>query len=213
MVNARQRGNPVLKHIRRVPWEFGETVADYEMGRTTCALFLSLKYHSLHPEYVHERLKQLGRAYDLRVLLVLCDVTEPSHALKELARVCVLADCTLIAAFTVEEAARYLEIYKTYENKPPDLIMERPPEASDLYARAVDCLTTVKSVNKTDAGTLLMRFGTISRIVNANEDDLCLCTGFGPQKAKRLCQTCREPFLLSLRKERQQQDHLDAANS
>ena len=24
-----------------------------------------------------------------------------------------------------EEAARYLETYKTYENKPPDMIMER----------------------------------------------------------------------------------------
>ena len=65
-----KRGNPVLKHIRSVPWEFGDIVADYEMGTVMCALFLSLRYHNLNPNYIHERLKLLGRSYDLRVLLV-----------------------------------------------------------------------------------------------------------------------------------------------
>ncbi len=35
-----QRGNPVLKFVRNVPWEFGDIVADYELGQTACALFL-----------------------------------------------------------------------------------------------------------------------------------------------------------------------------
>lgn len=35
-----QRGNPILKFVRSVPWEFGEVVPDYVLGRTTCALFL-----------------------------------------------------------------------------------------------------------------------------------------------------------------------------
>ena len=65
-----QRGNPVLKNIRSVPWEFGDIVADYEMGTVMCALFLSLRYHNLNPNYIHERLKLLGYSYDLRVLLV-----------------------------------------------------------------------------------------------------------------------------------------------
>ena len=65
-----QRGNPVLKNIRSVPWEFGDIVADYEMGTVMCALFLSLRYHNLNPNYIHERLKLLGHSYDLRVLLV-----------------------------------------------------------------------------------------------------------------------------------------------
>ena len=60
----------MLKNIRSVPWEFGDIVADYEMGTVMCALFLSLRYHNLNPNYIHERLKLLGQSYDLRVLLV-----------------------------------------------------------------------------------------------------------------------------------------------
>lgn len=66
-----QRGNPLLKSISNVPWEYDETIVpDYVMGRTTCALFLSLRYHTLKPDYIAERLKLLGKLYDLRVLLV-----------------------------------------------------------------------------------------------------------------------------------------------
>ncbi len=36
-------------------------------------LFCSVRYHSLHPNYVHDRLKSLGKQYQLRVLLVLVD--------------------------------------------------------------------------------------------------------------------------------------------
>lgn len=35
-----QRGNPILKFVRSVPWEFGDIVPDYVLGQTTCALFL-----------------------------------------------------------------------------------------------------------------------------------------------------------------------------
>lgn len=34
----------------------------------------SLKYHNLNPEYIHDRLKSLGKSYELVVLLVLVDV-------------------------------------------------------------------------------------------------------------------------------------------
>lgn len=70
LVNPKQRGNPLLKSVTNVPWEFDDIVPDYQMGATTCALFLSLKYHNLNPDYIHDRLKKLGKSYQLRVLLV-----------------------------------------------------------------------------------------------------------------------------------------------
>jgi len=71
IVSAKQRGNPVLKHIRNVPWEYdSDIVPDYILGVTTCALFLSIRYHNLHPDYIHDRLKELKGAFDLRILLV-----------------------------------------------------------------------------------------------------------------------------------------------
>ncbi|XP_043940272.1 DNA excision repair protein ERCC-1 [Protopterus annectens] len=195
IVSPRQRGNPVLKFIRNVPWEFGEIIPDYLMGQSTCALFLSLRYHNLNPNYIHDRLKQLGQSYALKVLLVQVDVKDPHHALKELAKICILADCTLILAWSPEEAGRYLETYKSYENKPADALKERME--SDFVSQMTDCLTTVKSVNKTDSATLLSTFGSLANIINASREDLSLCPGLGPQKARRLYDVLHEPFLKS----------------
>lgn len=71
LVSPKQKGNPLLKAISNVPWEYEDMVPDYQMGKTTCALFLSLRYHNLNPDYIHERLKLLGKMYELRILLVL----------------------------------------------------------------------------------------------------------------------------------------------
>lgn len=80
--------------MRNVGKEFGDIVADYQVGRTTGVLFLrsvmrvnklgkykqplSLRYHRLHPEYIHQRIERLGHAYTLRVLLLMCDVVSCS---------------------------------------------------------------------------------------------------------------------------------------
>uniref|UniRef100_A0A8C0GLQ6 ERCC excision repair 1, endonuclease non-catalytic subunit n=1 Tax=Chelonoidis abingdonii TaxID=106734 RepID=A0A8C0GLQ6_CHEAB len=157
IVSARQRGNPILKFVRNVPWEFGEIVPDYVLGQSTCALFLSLRYHNLNPNYIHARLQLLGKTYAVQVLLVQVDVKDPHQALKELAKMCILADCTLILAWSPEEAGRYLETYKAYEQKPADLLKEKVDQ--DFLSIVTDCLTSVKSVNKTDALSLLSTFG------------------------------------------------------
>ncbi|MBN3320026.1 ERCC1 protein, partial [Atractosteus spatula] len=183
VVSPRQRGNPVLKFVRNVPWEFGDVVPDYVLGQTSCALFLSLRYHNLNPNYIHDRLKQLGQSYTLRVLLVQVDVKDPHHALKDLARICILADCTLILAWSPEEAGRYLETYKSYEKKPADLLKEHVEQ--DFLSKVTDCLTTVKSVNRTDVLTLLSTFSSLDGIMKASKEDLTVCPGLGPQKVRQ----------------------------
>uniref|UniRef100_A0A8C4EX97 DNA excision repair protein ERCC-1 n=1 Tax=Dicentrarchus labrax TaxID=13489 RepID=A0A8C4EX97_DICLA len=193
IVSPRQRGNPILKFVRSVPWEFGEVVPDYVLGQTTCALFLSLRYHNLNPNYIHDRLKLLGQTFTLRVLLVQVDVKDPHHALKELARICIMADCTLILAWSPEEAGRYLETYKSYEKKPADVLKEQVEK--DYLSKVTDCLTTVKSINKTDAITLLSTFSSVEGIISASKEDLVLCPGLGPQKARRLYDVLHKPFL------------------
>ncbi|KAF5300148.1 hypothetical protein FQR65_LT09239 [Abscondita terminalis] len=190
--NPRDRGNPILKSVRNVPWEFDNIVPDYEMGRTSCALFLSLRYHNLHPDYIHERLKALGKMYDLRVLLVQVDVKDPHHLLKNLTRICILADMTLILAWSPEEAGKILETYKIYENKPADDIMTK--SESSLYLQLVQLLSSVKPINKTDAMTLLGRFKTLKGIVEATEQQLSECPGFGATKARKLHAVLHESF-------------------
>ena len=120
LVSRRQQGNPVLRSIRNVPWQFAaETAsADYVLSDSTCApllclrlalrpalvlgqsatprslghaslprpfslglvlshspsrwaphrcaLFLSLRYHLLHPDYIARRLRELTNGFSLR---------------------------------------------------------------------------------------------------------------------------------------------------
>ena len=51
-----------------------QLTSDYVLGATTCALFLSLRYHRLHPEYIYNRIQKLGKEYNLRILLVMVDI-------------------------------------------------------------------------------------------------------------------------------------------
>ncbi|XP_065577821.1 DNA excision repair protein ERCC-1-like [Artemia franciscana] len=192
IVSSRQRGNPVLRSIRSVPWEYGDIVPDYLLGQTTCALYLSLRYHELKPTYIHERLKQLGKQFQLRVLLIQIDVKDPYPSLKELTKICLLTDLTLMPAWSFEEAGQILETYKSYEFKPPDMIMEKLD--SDPYSKMIDALTSIKSVNKTDATNLLSNFGSFVNIVSASEEDLGLCPGVGPLKASRIYRFLNESF-------------------
>lgn len=43
IVSKRQQGNPMLKHIRNVRWQFGDIAPDYQLGQSAAALFLSLR--------------------------------------------------------------------------------------------------------------------------------------------------------------------------
>ncbi|XP_017729766.1 PREDICTED: DNA excision repair protein ERCC-1 [Rhinopithecus bieti] len=188
IVSPRQRGNPVLKFVRNVPWEFGDVIPDYVLGQSTCALFLSLRYHNLHPDYIHGRLQSLGKNFALRVLLIQVDVMEsPLSPRLECSR------CPVSCYPSPEEAGRYLETYKAYEQKPADLLMEKLEQ--DFVSRVTECLTTVKSVNKTDSQTLLATFGSLEQLIAASREDLALCPGLGPQKARRLFDVLHEPFL------------------
>jgi len=59
--------------------------------------------------------------------------------------------------YRAQEVGRYLETYKQFERKPPDLIKER---VDDSYmAHLTSALTSVKGVNKTDVTTLVSNFG------------------------------------------------------
>lgn len=193
IVNPRQKGNPVLKHVRNVPWEMGDIIPDYVLGATTCALFLSLRYHHFNPEYIHERLRHLGQRFELRILLVQVDVKDPHQTLRELAKMAVMADCTLILAWSPEEAGRYLETYKVYENKPPDALLGQTE--GDYLSKLTDCLTTVKGINKTDVVSLTSTFGSLSNMTTASKDDLALLPGFGPLKAQRLHNLIQQQFI------------------
>ena len=61
-VHERQRKNPIIDRnmIRNVEWEFSDEITpDFMLGPTTCALFLSLRFHLLKPSYIKQRIQEL----------------------------------------------------------------------------------------------------------------------------------------------------------
>lgn len=192
IVGKRQQGNPVLKHIRNVRWVFGDVVPDYLLGTSTCALYLSLRYHLLHPDYLYFRIRELQKSYRLRVVLCHVDVEDVIKPLHDVTKTALLNDCTLFCAWSVEECARYLETLKVYENKPSDNIQERID--NDYLSRLTSALTTVRHVNKTDVLTLGTNFGSLSGVIGASMEELAQCPGIGERKVKRLYDAFHEPF-------------------
>lgn len=191
-VNEVQRGNPLLQYVRNVKINYTrDIVPDYAMS-TSCALFISVKYHHRHPKHISRRIDEVGKDYRLRVLLVLVDDESNLPAINELNRIAFNSSFTLILAFSNIECARYLETFKIYENKSAVSIQER--EETEFLPRLNQVLSNVKSVNKTDVLTLLDAFGDFSSMCNASEEQLILCPGIGEKKVKRLYQALHVPF-------------------
>lgn len=192
LVNRRQQGNPVLKHIKNVRWIYTDIVPDYILGQSSCALYLSLRYHLLHPDYIYFRIRELLKSFRLRIILCYVDVEDVVKPLHEVTKTALLHDCSLLCAWSLEECARYLETVKIYENKPADNIQERTDH--DYLSRLTSALMTVRHVNKTNVVTLGSTFGTLAATMGASMEELARCPGIGERKVKRLYDAFHEPF-------------------
>ncbi|KAL9597509.1 MAG: hypothetical protein Q9219_005091 [cf. Caloplaca sp. 3 TL-2023] len=192
VVSPRQKGNPVLNNVRSLPWEYGDIPADFVLGATTCALFLSLKYHRLHPEYIYNRIRSLGHKYNLRVLLTMVDIQNHEEPLKELSKTSMINNLTLILCWSAQEAGRYLELYKSYEHASPNSI--KAHQSTSYRDKLVEFVTTPRSINTTDATSLISAFGSIRAAVNARPEEIGIIPGWGEKKVQRWCATVNEPF-------------------
>ena len=192
LVSPRQKGNPILNNIRALLWEYADTPADYVLGITTCALFLSLKYHRLHPEYIYTRIRSLQGKYNLRVLLTMVDITNHEEALKELSKTSLINNVTIILCWSAQEAGRYLELFKSFEGAAPTGI--KAHQSTSYSDKLVDFITVPRSINKTDAIGLVSSFGSIRTAVTARPEEIALVDGWGEKKVQRWCNTVREPF-------------------
>lgn len=209
LVSTRQRGNTLLRFIRNVPFTFVKMVPDFIIGPNRCAIFLSFKYHNLHPNYIHRRIAELKSDFDLRVLLCLVDVEDNAAILLKMNKMCAVNSLTLVLGWSEEECARYLESFKAYENKDSSLIQKKKDVT---YTEQVNSfLGSVRSVNKTDSSQLLMQFGNLKSLVTASMEDLRHCPGIGEKKVRRLFDAFNKPFS-SLMAEKRKEEKEQLAN-
>ena len=208
IVSPRQRGNPVLSHIRNCPWEFAPTpaagappappfLADYLLGPTTCALYLSLRYHLLHPLYLLSRMQPLRSHYTVRLLLLQVDVDDSEPPLIEVTAACFVNGWTLLLGWTVEEIGRWLELFKVMASKGKESLEGAAAQDAGDEERVRDALAVVRGVNKTDTAVLMSTFGSITALARASEAELLACVGLGAKKVKRLLMAFNQPFISS----------------
>ncbi|KAK0628938.1 restriction endonuclease type II-like protein [Bombardia bombarda] len=192
LVSPRQKGNPVLANLRSTPWEYSDMPADYGLGLTTCALFLSLKYHRLHPEYIYTRIRNLQGKFKLRILLTMVDIPNHEDSLRELSKTSLVNNVTVVLCWSAAEAARYLELYKSYEHAAFGAI--RGQQAMGYAEKLVEFVTVPRSVNKADAVALVSTFGSLRHAVNADKEQVGVVGGWGEKKVKAWCKAVEQPF-------------------
>ena len=199
LVSTRQKGNPILNHIKLLPWEYAADIpADYVLGSTTCALFLSLRYHRLHPEYVYSRIRGLAGKYRLRILLILVDIPNHEESLKELSKTSIINNLTLMLCWGAAEAAHYLELFKSSENAQPTAI--RTQQSQSYKDSLVDFVTMPRSINKSDAASLISTFGSLQNAVNAQAEQISSVPGWGERKVRQWSNAVREDFRIETAK-------------
>ncbi|EJK59580.1 hypothetical protein THAOC_20175 [Thalassiosira oceanica] len=177
-ISQKQKGNPVLLHIRNVPHKFSPMVPDYIFAPT--------------------RIAELKNDFEFRMLLCLVDLEDNTNPILFLNDLSVQNNLTLILAWSEQEAARYLETVKAFDGK--DLSMIQKREFTNHIDKVSHALSSVRSVNKTDAGQLLNQFGTFKSVVNASLDELSVCPGIGPKKVARLHDAFHRPFNSEMKK-------------
>ena len=200
LVSARQKGNPILNHIKLMAWEYADIPADYVLGATTCALFLSLKYHRLHPEYIYNRIRLLAGKYNLRILLIMVDISNHEDSLKELSKTSIVNNVTLILCWSAPEAAHYLELFKSSEKAQPTAI--RTQQAQSYKESLLEFVTVPRSINKSDAASLISTFGSLQAAIIAQPEQVTSIPGWGEKKVDQWCKAVREDFRVEIAKKR-----------
>ena len=168
-----------------------------------CALYLSIRYHKMKPEYIHGRITALKGHYMCRVLLLhLDDKDNPNDKLVvELNKICFTNKLTLICCWSFKEGARYLEAFQIYRNKSPDCLMgssykqwvnskknkeNQMTEQEQKREDVVDTLVQIKTISKTNVATVMGHFGSIAALSNCTEEQVAALPGFARKKVENL---------------------------
>ena len=167
---------------------------DYVLSDDAAAMFLSLRFHLLHPTYVLQRLAALKPWPRLKLLLCHVDVDDPAPPLQAVNAAALRAGVTLVCAFSAPEAARYLELFRAFTaaRTPADAIAGRVGD--DYLSRLGAVLTTVRGVTRADVLSLGAAFGSLRGILTAPRAAIAATPGIGPTKAARLATALSEPF-------------------
>ena len=120
------------------------------------------------------------------------DIPNHEDALRELSKCSLVNNVTVILTWSAAEAARYLELYKSYEHASFGAI--KGQQATGYAERLVEFVTVPRTVNKADAVALVSTFGSLRHAVNATPEQVGVVGGWGEKKVRAWCRAVEEPF-------------------
>jgi DNA excision repair protein ERCC-1 len=123
------------------------------------------------------------------------DIPNHEDTLRELAKTSLVNNVTVILCWSAAEAARYLELYKSYEHQSKGGFSAiRGQQATGYAERLVEFVTVPRAVNKADAVALVGTFGSLRAAVNADAERIGQVGGWGEKKVKAWRKAVEEPF-------------------
>lgn len=120
------------------------------------------------------------------------DIANHEDSLRELSKTSLVNEATMVLCWSAAEAARYLELYKSYEHAGFAAI--RGQQSTGYTDRLVDFVTVPRSLSRSDAVALVANFGSLRSAVNADAEQLASLGGWGAVKVKRWMSAVEEPF-------------------
>lgn len=120
------------------------------------------------------------------------DIPNHEDSLRELSKTSLVNNVTLILCWSAAEAARYLELYKSYEHASFAAI--KGVQATSYAEKLVEFVTVPRAVNKADAVALVSTFGSLRAAINADPETIGVISGWGEKKVKAWCDAVEEPF-------------------
>ena len=133
--------------------------------------------------------------YTVRVLLCLADVLEVEENLKLLSKVAVTYGMALVICWSSQEAATYLQAFRTADTQPAEILQKRVKD--DFDSQFLHVLTSIRGVNKTDVANMKEHFNSFDRIVGGSLSELTATPGLGDAKVHRIYDIMRAPFVES----------------
>lgn len=125
-------------------------------------------------------------------MLTIVDIPNHEDSLRELSKTSLVNNVTLVLCWSAAEAARYLELYKSYEHA--NFAAIKGAQATSYADKLVEFVTVPRSVNKTDAVALVSTFGSLKAAVNADPETIGVIGGWGEKKVKAWTKAVDEPF-------------------
>lgn len=189
LINKVQQNNKVIEYLHPGTYEWSTDIScDFAIKNQIGVLYLSLKFHREHQNYIKTRLAANNDYFPVNILLLVSSSENDSSQINELTQLCITHNITVVLAFNTEESARWIQSMYQTQNSTLESLKTEDEANIDTAINALHCL----GVSHKEAEALLLKFGSLEKCLNATQSSIAEI--LSPEKAKNFCAKIQAPF-------------------